>query len=160
MQICGHPYGDAAFVISSHVIAMFAPSFLTGPLIRRAGTLPVMFTGAVLNLMAIGVALSGIAVTQFWVALVLLGVGWNFLYIGGTTLLTTTYRPEERAKVQGANDQTIFIVMVLSSFTSGMTVTTAGWERVNLAALPLVAIVAAAIIWFALHLRTHKAAAA
>jgi len=160
MQICGHPYGDAAFVISSHVIAMFAPSFLTGPLIRRAGTLPVMFTGAVLNLMAIGVALSGIAVAQFWVALVLLGVGWNFLYIGGTTLLTTTYRPEERAKVQGANDQTIFIVMVLSSFTSGMTVTTAGWERVNLAALPLVAIVAAAIIWFALHLRTHKAAAA
>ncbi|HEX2567476.1 MAG TPA: MFS transporter [Burkholderiales bacterium] len=153
MQVCGHPFGDAAFVISSHVIGMFAPSFFTGPLIRRFGTLPVMFAGAVLNFAAIAVALSGISVPQFWAALVLLGVGWNFLYIGGTTLLTTTYRPEERAKVQGANDQTIFIVMAISSFTSGMTVTGAGWERVNLAALPLVAVVALAILGYAIHSR-------
>jgi MFS family permease len=91
---------------------------------------------------------------------VLLGVGWNFLYIGGTTLLTETYRPEERAKAQGANDQAIFLMMVVSSFTSGLTVTAAGWERVNLFALPLVALVAVAIVWFALRQRVAKAAAA
>ena len=95
---------------------------------------------------------------NFWWAMVLLGVGWNFLYIGGTTLLTETYRPEERAKAQGTNDQAIFIMMALSSFTSGMTVTTAGWERVNLMALPLVALVAAALVWFALRTRVPKAA--
>ncbi len=160
MQTCGHPYGDAALVISSHIIGMFAPSFVTGPLIRRAGPLPVMFVGALLNLVAIGIALSGISVAQFWWALVTLGVGWNFLYIGATTLLTQTYRPEERAKAQGTNEQAIFIVMAVSSFTSGMTVATAGWERVNLFAVPLVALVAIAIVWYALRARAEKAAAA
>jgi len=159
MQVCGHPYSDSAFVISSHVVAMFAPSFFTGGLIRRAGVLPVMFAGAALNLATIAIALSGISVPHFWWSLVLLGVGWNFLYIGGTTLLTETYRPEERAKAQGANDQVIFIMMVISSLTSGATVTSAGWERVNLFALPMVALVAAAILWYALHERARKAAA-
>jgi len=160
MQVCGHAYGDAAFVISSHIIGMFAPSFVTGPLIKRVGVLPVMFVGALLNFAAIGIALSGIAVAQFWWSLVILGVGWNFLYIGGTTLLTTTYRPEERAKAQGTNEQAIFIMMAISSLTSGLTVTTAGWERVNLFALPLVASVAVAIVWYALGERARKAAAA
>jgi MFS family permease len=159
MGVCGHPYGDAAFVISSHVVGMFAPSFVTGHLIRRFGVLAVMFTGALFNFLAIGIALSGISVAQFWWSLVLLGVGWNFLYIGGTTLLTETYRPEERAKAQGAHDQGVFIMMAISSFTSGMTVTAAGWERVNLFALPMVALVAAAIVWFALAERARKAAA-
>ena len=160
MLACGHPYGDAAFVISSHVIGMFAPSFFTGAQIRRLGALPVMFAGAVLNFATIGIALSGVEVAQFWLALVLLGVGWNFLYIGGTTLLTETYRPQERAKAQGANEQAIFIMMVISSLASGATVTAAGWERVNLFALPLVAIVAIAILWFGLRERAQKAAAA
>jgi MFS family permease len=160
MDVGGHLYADAAFVISSHVVAMFAPSFFTGSLIRRFGVLAVMFAGALLNLLAIGVALSGVAVGHFWWSMVLLGVGWNFLYIGGTALLTETYRPEERAKAQGANDQAIFIMMAISSLTSGMTVTAAGWERVNLFALPMVALVAAAIVWFALHERARKAAAA
>jgi predicted MFS family arabinose efflux permease len=159
MQVCGHPFGDAAFVISSHVVAMFAPSFFTGRLIRRFGLLPIMLTGAALNVVCIIVALAGIAVMNFWWSMVLLGVGWNFLYIGGTTMLTDTYRPEERAKAQGANDQAIFIMMVISSFTSGMTVTTAGWDRVNLMALPLIALVAAAIVWFALHERARRAPA-
>jgi predicted MFS family arabinose efflux permease len=159
MQVCGHPYGDAAFVISSHVVAMFAPSFVTGRLIRAFGVLPVMIAGAALNVVCIFVALAGIAVANFWWSMVLLGVGWNFLYIGGTTLLTETYRPEERAKAQGANDQAIFIMMAVSSFTSGMTVTTAGWERVNLMALPLVGAVGAALLWFALHQRAARAAA-
>jgi MFS family permease len=160
MQVCGHPFGDAAFVISSHVVGMFAPSFVTGPLIKRLGALPVMLAGALLNFVTIGIALSGVSVGHFWWSLVLLGIGWNFLYIGATTLLTETYRPEERAKAQGANDQAIFIMMVVSSFTSGLTVTAAGWERVNLLALPLVALVAVAIVWFALRQRMAKAAAA
>jgi MFS family permease len=160
MQVCGHPYSDAAFVISSHIIGMFAPSFVTGPLIKRVGALPVMFAGALLNFAAIGIALSGIAVAQFWWSLVILGVGWNFLYISGTTLLTETYRPEERARAQGTNEQAIFIMMAISSLSSGLTVTTAGWERVNLFALPLVATVAIAIVWYALHSRAQRAAAA
>jgi MFS family permease len=156
MQVCGHPYGDAAFVISSHVVAMFAPAFVTGRLMRTFGVLPVMLAGVALNLGAIAVAFAGIAVANFWWSMVLLGVGWNFLYIGGTTLLTETYRPEERAKAQGANDQAIFIVMAISSLTSGATVTTAGWEQVNLWALPLVALMAAAIIWFWMRQRADR----
>jgi MFS family permease len=105
------------------------------------------------------VALSGIAVPQFWGSLVLLGVGWNFLFIGGTALLTETYRPGEMAKAQGANDQVIFIMMAISSFTSGMTVTAAGWERVNLFALPMVAVVAAAIVWYGMTHHRRRGAA-
>ena len=158
MQICGYAFSATAFVISSHIVAMFAPSFVTGALIRRFGTIPVMLSGAALNLVTIAIALAGITVAHFWWALVLLGIGWNFLYTGGTTLLTETYRPEERAKAQGANDQAIFIMMLVSSFTSGATVTTAGWERVNLFALPLVAIVAVALVWFLLQQRRVAAA--
>src|SRR6266513_2646559 len=159
MGVCGHPYADAAFVISAHVVGMFAPSFVTGSLIRRLGLAPVMLAGVLLNFASIGIALSGVSVAQFWWALVLLGVGWYFLYISGTTLLTQTYRPEERAKAQGANDQAIFVMMAVSSLASGLTVTTFGWERVNLLALPLVALMAAAIAWFALQERSGKAAA-
>ncbi|TMH27086.1 MAG: MFS transporter [Betaproteobacteria bacterium] len=158
MQICGYAFSATAFVISSHIVAMFAPSFVTGALIRRFGTIPVMLSGAALNLVTIAIALAGITVAHFWWALVLLGIGWNFLYTGGTTLLTETYRPEEQAKAQGANDQAIFIMMLVSSFTSGATVTTAGWERVNLFALPLVALVAVALVWFLLQQRRVAAA--
>ena len=160
MQACGHPFSAAAFVISSHIIGMFGPSIFTGTLIRRVGVLPVMLAGAGLNLVTISIAFTGISVAHFWWALVLLGVGWNFLYTGGTTLLTETYRPEERAKAQGANDQAIFLMMLVSSFTSGATVTTAGWARVNLLALPLIAIVAVALVWFALHERGRRTAPA
>ncbi len=157
MGVCGHPYGDAAFVISSHVVAMFAPSFVTGGLIRRLGTIPVMLAGAALNVVCIGVALAGVAVANFWWSLVLLGVGWNFLYIGATTLLTETYRPEERAKAQGANETAIFAMMALSSFSSGMIVTNAGWEKVNYAATPLIALVIMALVF--LHFREKEAKA-
>ena len=161
MQACGFPFRPAtSFVISSHVVAMFAPSFVTGPLIRRFGALRIMFIGALLNFAVIGIALAGQTLAHFWTSLVLLGIGWNFLYIGGTTLLTETYRPEERAKAQGTNDQAIFIVMAVSSLTSGMTVTAAGWERVNLFALPLVALIAVSIAVFGLRERASQAAAA
>jgi MFS family permease len=118
-----------------------------------------MLIGAVLNLVTIGIALSGITVAHFWWSLTLLGVGWNFLYIGGTTLLTETYRPEERAKAQGTNDQAIFIIMVISSFSSGFTVTSVGWQRVNMLALALVTVVTGALVWFALRERARRAVA-
>ena len=151
MGLCGHPFGDAAFVISSHVIAMFAPSLIAGSLIKRFGVLNIILVGAMLNVACIAVALSGVAVAHFWLSLVLLGVGWNFMYIGGTTLLTETYRPEEKAKAQGTNDLCIFVMMVISSLTSGMLVTGAGWERVNLFAVPLLVVVVAATIWLAMR---------
>jgi MFS family permease len=159
MGACGHPFGDAAFVISSHVIAMFAPSFVTGALIRRLGVLPVMFVGALLNVGAIATAVSGIAVVHFWSSLVLLGVGWNFLFVGATALLTETYRPEERAKAQGANEFSIFVMMLVSSLSSGMIVTGAGWELLNLAALLPLAAVVLAIPWLAIALRSKRAVA-
>ncbi|MGE0876629.1 MAG: MFS transporter [Burkholderiales bacterium] len=160
MNVCGHPYGDAAFVISSHVVGMFAPSFFTGGLIRRFGVIAVLFAGAALNVVAVASALAGLSVAHFWVSLVVLGVGWNFLYIGGTTLLTQTYRPEERAKAQGANDLAVFVLMTVSSFTSGLTVTQAGWEKVNYAALPLILLVMIAIGWLALRQRAERMARA
>jgi MFS family permease len=153
MQVCGHPYTAATTVISAHIVGMFAPSFITGALIRRFGVLTVMLAGALLNIVTIGIALSGVSVPHFTAALVMLGVGWNFLYIGGTTLLTETYRPEERAKAQGANDQAIFFMMLISSFSSGVTVTNAGWTQVNLFALPLIGVVLVALVWFTLHRR-------
>ena len=159
MHVCGLAYGDTALVISSHIVGMFAPSFFTGHLMRRFGVLKIMMVGALLNFGTVAIALAGITVAHFWWALVILGIGWNFLYIGGTTLLTETYRPEERAKAQGAMDQCIFIVMAISSFSSGMTVTSVGWARVNLLALPLIAIIAVALTWFAIYRRTRPAAA-
>ena len=157
MRVCGHPFGDAAFVISSHVVAMFAPSFVTGPLIKRLGVIPVMLAGAALNIVSILVALDGLAVANFWWSLVLLGVGWNFLYIGATTLLTETYRPEERAKAQGANETAIFAMMALSSFSSGMIVTNAGWEKVNYAATPLIAVIIAALVFLFFNMKKARA---
>jgi len=142
------------------VIAMFAPSFVAGTLIKRFGVLSLMLAGALVNVASIGIALSGVQVTQFWWSLVLLGVGWNFLYIGGTTLLTETCRPEEKAKVQGTNDFLIFAMMAVSSFSSGLIVTGAGWEAVNLSALPMVAVLIAAIAWLALHERRAGTASA
>lgn len=156
MGVCGHPYGDAAFVISSHVVAMFAPSFLTGGLIKRLGVIQVMLAGALLNIASIAIALAGVAVANFWWSLVLLGVGWNFLYIGATTLLTETYRPEERAKAQGANETAIFVMMAVSSLSSGMIVTNAGWEKVNFAAAPLIAVVIAALLYLFAEMRKKR----
>ena len=147
MGICGHPYSAAATVISWHVIGMFAPSFVTGNLIRRFGVLNVMLVGVVLNFVCIGIALAGVDVANFWAALVLLGVGWNFLYIGGTALLTETYRPAEKAKAQGANDMLIFLIMVTSSLSSGLLLETNGWQMLNYLAIPFVAAIGVAVLW-------------
>ena len=158
MGLCGHPYDSAALVIEWHVIGMFAPSFVTGSLIKRFGVLNVMFTGAVLEAACVAVALSGIAVTNFWWALTLLGVGWNFLYVGGTTLLTDCYRASEKAKVQGIHDFLVFLTTATSSFSSGLLLSRGGWETLNFAALPFLALVGAAIVWLGLRQRAAVAA--
>jgi MFS family permease len=158
MGVCGHPYGAAATVISWHVIGMFAPSFFTGNLIRRFGVASVMLTGVVLTLACIAIALAGVDIPNFWAALVLLGVGWNFLYIGGTALLTETYRPAEKAKVQGANDLCIFLAMVTSSFSSGLLLEANGWQLLNYIAIPFVVAVGIAVLWLMAKRRVPAAA--
>lgn len=160
MGFCGHPYSAAATVIASHVVAMYGPSFFTGTLIRRFGVLRVMFTGTLTMFACVAVALSGQLVAHFWVALVLLGMGWNFMYIGGTTLLTETYRPAEKAKAQGANEMTIFGVLAVSSFASGVLVNTAGWRILNFVALPLLTAAALAILGLAVLRRPKTASGA
>ncbi len=149
MGFCGHPYAAAASVISAHVIAMFGPSFFTGSLIHRFGVLKVMLAGVAAMLGSVAIGLSGQLVTHFWWSLVLLGVGWNFMYVGGTTLLTEAYRPAEKAKTQGANEILVFCTTATSSFASGVLVNAAGWNVLNYAALPFLAIAAAAALWLA-----------
>jgi len=158
MGLCGHPYGAAALVIQWHVIGMFAPAFFTGSLIRRFGVLRIMLAGVALEALCVGVALSGVLVANFWWALLLLGVGWNFLYVGGTTLLTDCYRPSEKAKAQGMHDFLVFLTTATSSFSSGLLMNRNGWEMLNYAALPILAVIGAAISWLALQRRAIAAA--
>ncbi len=153
MAQCSHPFESAALVLEWHVLGMFVPSFFTGHLIRRFGELPVMAVGALLNFACVAVALSGVDLMQFLSALFLLGVGWNFLYTGGTTLLTSAYRPEEKNKAQGAMDFCVFSTMALSSFASGALITTRGWAWLNVGSLVPLALVSAALAWLALQRR-------
>ncbi len=133
---CGLPFEDAAFVIQWHALGMYAPSFVTGHLIDRFGAPRVMLSGVILLGSCTAIALSGVALPQFWLALVLLGIGWNFLFIGSTALLTGTYSAAERAKTQAANDFLIFGMVALSSFSSGVVLNFFGWNAVNLLILP------------------------
>ena len=159
MQQCKHPFESAALVLEWHVLGMFVPSFFTGHLIKRFGALPVMTVGALLNLVCVAVALSGVDLMQFLVALFVLGVGWNFLYTGGTTLFTQAYRPEEKNRAQGVMDVCVFGTMVLSSFASGALVTTQGWTLLNLGSLLPMGLVAGGLIWLMLQggLKTQPA---
>ena len=149
MQQCSHPFSAAALVLEVHVLSMFAPSFFTGHLIKRVGVLPVMTTGALLNLGCVLFALSGQDVMHFAGALAALGVGWNFLYIGGTTLFTETYRPEERTTAQAAMDTSVMATMAVTSFSSGALVTTGGWQWMNFGTLVPIAATALALVWLA-----------
>lgn len=157
MKSCAHPFSDAAFVIQWHVIAMFAPSFFTGSLIKRFGVHNILFTGVLLSLSCVAIALSGVEVMHFWVALVLIGVGWNFMYLGGTTLLTETHTPAEKAKVQGANDMAIFITMAISSASSGWLFSARGWEIMNYGAIPFLLVTGATILLFGRSRRSAPA---
>ena len=125
-------HGDAGLVLQWHVLGMFVPSFFTGTLIRRFGVLRIMAVGVLLNLGCVAFALAGQDLPHFLGALLLLGVGWNFLYIGGTTLFTQAYRPEEKTRAQGLLDTGVYATMTITSFSSGALVTTGGWQWICL----------------------------
>ena len=157
MAQCSHPFSSAALVLEWHVLGMFVPSFFTGSLIRRFGCLPVMGVGVLLIAVCIAVALSGVDLMQFLIALAVLGVGWNFLYIGGTTLFTESYRPEEKTTAQAAMDTAVFTVMALSSVASGALITTQGWTWLNFGSVVPVLSAAVALLWLARHRRVALA---
>jgi MFS family permease len=159
---CGFATADAADVVMAHVLAMFAPSFVTGHLIARFGAVPVISAGLLTLAAAGGVALHGVTLGHFNLALVLLGIGWNFGYIGATSMLAGAHRPEERGRVQGMNDAAVFGLVAVASFASGGlmncigTDPVQGWTAVNLAMIPFLALAAAALLW----LRLSRPAAA
>ncbi len=153
MQQCQLPFSDVALVLEWHVIGMFAPGFFTGHLIKRFGVLPIMGVGVVLNALCIAIALSGVDLHQFLAALFLLGVGWNFLFTGSTTLSLQTYTPEEKDRAQGALNFFVFATLAVSSLASGVLVTTQGWTLLNVGSIIPVLLVALALGWLAMHLR-------
>ena len=148
MAGCGHSFEDTAFVIEWHVLAMFLPSFFTGNLINRFGVLRIMGIGVVMLVASVAANLSGASVVHFVTGLVLLGLGWNFLYVGGTTLVTESYSPAEQAKTQGLNDLMIFGTVALTAGVSGVVHEIAGWQTLNLLVLPFLLVALALIVWF------------
>jgi MFS family permease len=158
MQLCQHPFADAATVIQWHVFGMYFPSFFTGTLISRFGVLRVIMVGAILNLICVAVALDGVAVMNFQIALLLLGIGWNFMYIGGTTLLTEAYRPAERNKTQALNDFLVFGTVALASLSSGKLLFQWGWELVPAASVPFILMAGLAAGWLLMQRRRVPAA--
>jgi predicted MFS family arabinose efflux permease len=159
MQVCGFSFDDAALVLEWHVIGMFAPGFFTGHLIKRFGVLTIMGVGVALNALCIAIALSGVDLHQFLIALFLLGVGWNFLFTGSTTLSLQAYTPEEKDRAQAAINFCVFATMALTSFASGALVTTQGWALLNWGSLLPVALTGVALLWLAaLRQRPQNAA--
>ena len=158
---CGFSKGNAADVVTAHVLAMYAPSFFTGHLIARFGAERIIATGLTILACAGAVAIAGFELTNFFLALVLLGLGWNFGFIGATTMLTAAQRPEERGRLQGLNDLVVFGAVTTASFSSGGLMNCAGgsihtgWQMVNLAMLPFLILAGGAPIW--LWLRPNEA---
>jgi len=149
MKHHSHLLGDSSFVIQWHMLAMFAPSFFTGHLIRRFGVYSIMFIGGIFGLVCVAVNLAGVSVWHFLVALVFLGLSWNFLFTGATALLTETYHPSERGKAQAFNDFIVFAVVSLASLSAGALNKQFGWETVNYGVIPLLLIILISIIWIA-----------
>ena len=156
---CGFTQGNAADVVSAHVLAMYAPAFFTGHLIARFGARSIVATGLVLLAGAGLVGLAGVELVNFFGALILLGIGWNFGFIGATNLLAAAHRPEERGRVQGLNDALVFGCVTVASLSSGGLMNCAGgspvegWQAVNLAMVPFLALAGGALIWLSLNPR-------
>lgn len=149
MQVCGLPFEDTAWVLQWHVIGMFAPGFFTGHLIKRFGVLPIMGAGVLLNVACIAVALSGTDLHQFLFALLMLGVGWNFLFTGSTTLSMQAYTAQEKNRAQAAINFCVFATMAFTSFASGALVTTQGWTWLNWGSLVPVLVTGIGLLWLA-----------
>ncbi|MBK5947854.1 MFS transporter [Rhodobacter veldkampii DSM 11550] len=155
---CGFDQGDAADIVSAHVLAMYLPSFFTGHLIARFGREVIVGLGLIILAASGAVALTGVELEKFYLALILLGVGWNFGFIGATAMLTSAHAPEERGHVQGINDFVVFGGVFLASLSSGSLMNCspagtaeAGWQAVNLAMLPFLVLAGAALIWLVLR---------
>lgn len=146
MKHHAHEFSDTSFVIQWHVLAMFAPSFITGSIIRRLGELPVMMLGVLMGVACVFINLVGTTVPHFWLALVLLGLSWNFLFVGATSLLTQTYHAVERFKVQALNDFIIFTCVAAASLSAGYLQFNFGWRMVNIGVLPLLAVMFTGIL--------------
>jgi len=142
-----HTFSATSFVIQWHVLGMFAPSFFTGSLINRFGVSRIMFVGVLLGFASVAINLFGHSISHYWLALTLLGIGWNFLFIGGTTLLTESYRPEERSKTQAMNDFSVFTMVTIASLSAGSLQHNFGWQMVNLGVIPLLIIILASVLW-------------
>ncbi len=147
MVACGHTIGDAALGIQWHVLAMFGPSFFTGRLITRFGKERVTIAGLLIMACSGAVALSGLAVANFWLSLTFLGLGWNLGFIGATALVTDCYRPEERTRVQAFNDFLVFGSVAIASFSSGRLLNAAGWETINWLLYPIIALALIPLLW-------------
>jgi MFS family permease len=156
MQVCGLPFEDTAWVLQWHVIGMFAPGFFTGHLIKRFGVLTIMGVGVVLNLACIAIALSGTELHQFLFALFLLGVGWNFLFTGSTTLSMQAYTAVEKNRAQAAINFCVFATMAVTSFASGALVTSQGWAWLNWGSLLPVVVTGAGLLWLAKQRRSSS----
>ncbi len=156
MVACGYGFRDTATVIQWHIIAMFLPSFFTGRLIERFGVLPIIATGALIELGCALVNLAGIDFWNFLIANVLVGLGWNFAYVGGTTLLTRTYEPVERAKVQAAHDTSVYATTATAALMSGVMHAAAGWKVINVLTLPLMLSIVLATLWLAAKQRAAR----
>ena len=140
---------DTAFVIQWHIFAMFAPSFVTGNLINRYGIGKILFAGAVLCMLCVALNLTGRTLWHFWAALVLLGIGWNFLFVGGTTLLTECYEESEKSRVQAANDFIVFSTVSVTALSSGALHHHLGWSFVNLSVIPFILLCGWSTLWLA-----------
>ncbi len=147
MQNHTHDFSDTTMIIQWHVLGMFAPSFITGHLIRRFGTYKILYAGVLLDIVCVATNLSGTTMTHYWIALVALGVGWNFLFIGATSLLTETYKPQEKVKTQALNDFMVFSTVAFASLSAGTLQHHFGWQAVNIGVMPLLAIILVTIIW-------------
>lgn len=157
MRAHAYGLGATALVIQWHVVAMFAPSFLTGSLIGRIGLVRVLALGVVLCVATVAINLHGMTMVHFVSALVLLGIGWNFLFVGGTTLLTEAYRPEERSRAQAINDLIVFSTVSLTALSAGTVHHVFGWRTVNLAVLPMLALATLAVLWLRSERRVSRA---
>lgn len=158
MKHHAHAFSDTSFVIQWHVLAMFAPSFFTGSLIKKFGELSIMAVGALMGIACVFINLAGTSISHFWIALFLLGISWNFLYVGATSLLTYTYHPVERFKVQAVNDFIIFTTVAAASLSAGYLQHHFGWQSVNIGVLPLLGIILLSIVY--LTFKKRKAALA
>jgi MFS family permease len=160
MLACGFKFGDSATVIQVHIIAMFLPSFFTGHLIQKFGVLTIIATGALIQVGCAVVNIAGIDFANFLIANMLVGLGWNFTYVGGSTLLTRTYRPSERSRVQASHDFVVYATTATAAALAGFLQQKSGWMAINIAALPLMGIVMATMLWLGLKERREAKAQA